>query len=148
MPSRSQFATKEAYNQYFRNYRAKNREKMRAYNRKYNKAWRKKFGYRNEKKWQRDNPGKEHAAAVARRAIRLGIIKKTPCVLCRKRKSVAHHPDYRRPLHVIFLCHIHHRVIHYRWRKNIFKRIREKQTQLEDTRETRTSSSRGLKQII
>lgn len=47
---------------------------------------------RHEARWQ------------ARRAVASGKIKKIPCVKCGERKSEMHHPDYYKPLDVVWLC--------------------------------------------
>jgi hypothetical protein len=42
---------------------------------------------------------------------RNGLIKPEPCNICGK-KAEAHHPDYRKPLEVIWLCSKHHKEMH------------------------------------
>ena len=105
--------TKEEKNEYFRQYRAKNREKIRKYNREYNRKHRKLHGYHAEEKWTKKNPEKRKVHELLREAVRLGIVDKSPCKVCGAKKSVAHHPDYSKPLEVIWLCAIHHRQAHY-----------------------------------
>jgi len=46
------------------------------------------------------------------RALKAGVLTKQPCSVCGSPKSEAHHPDYRRPLDVIWLCCSHHRQWH------------------------------------
>ena len=99
--------------EYMRAYRSRNREKLRTYNREYNRLWRKKFGYQNEDKWKKKNHIKVRAERLLQYAIGVGILKRLPCQICGKEKSVAHHPDYKKALEVVFLCHQHHREIHY-----------------------------------
>lgn len=41
-----------------------------------------------------------------------GKLKSQPCVKCGNIKTEAHHPDYRKPLYVIWLCRKHHRETH------------------------------------
>lgn len=41
-------------------------------------------------------------------AVKMGRIKKLPCDECGDNKSEAHHPDYSKPLEVIWLCRKHH----------------------------------------
>lgn len=41
-------------------------------------------------------------------AIRKGDLIKTPCEVCGIEKVEAHHPDYNRPLKVMWLCKKHH----------------------------------------
>lgn len=43
------------------------------------------------------------------RAIYMGLLVRSPCVVCGAEKSEAHHDDYRKPLDVIWLCREHHR---------------------------------------
>jgi hypothetical protein len=61
---------------------------------------------------------------AVRRALRDGIFQEMPCELCgsqkitvacngvKRRATVAHHDDYNRPLHVRWLCQLHHNVWH------------------------------------
>jgi len=44
-------------------------------------------------------------------AIRDGRLAKQPCWVCGA-KAVAHHPDYGRPLDVVWLCQPHHKQAH------------------------------------
>ena len=116
MPSRKNM-TREEYNKYFREYRKRNLIKSRDYQREYNQLWRKKNGYHNEEKWKKNNVLKVMVQQLVQRAVERGEIKRKPCALCGNAKSVAHHPNYHKPLKVIFLCHVHHRQYHYAGRK-------------------------------
>jgi hypothetical protein len=65
------------------------------------------------------NPGHDWTEAqknaVRRETLRLvldGIILKLPCAQCGRLKVDAHHPDYRFPRIVVWLCRKHHRQIH------------------------------------
>jgi len=49
---------------------------------------------------------------VTRRAVANGKIAKMPCQVCGHHLSEIHHPDYSKPLDVIWLCPTHHREIH------------------------------------
>jgi hypothetical protein len=118
MPN-SKNKTKEELNAYYKAYREKNRVKLRAYGKEYNKAWRKKYGYMNESKWKKSNPIKVKAEAAVQAYIKAGKMRRLPCQICGENKSVAHHPTYNEVLNVIFLCHKHHREIHYRTVKKI-----------------------------
>ena len=54
-----------------------------------------------------------HAARLlTRRAIQTGKIIKKPCINCGGLKVEAHHPDYGKPLEVIFLCKQCHVKLH------------------------------------
>ena len=46
------------------------------------------------------------------RAVRNGKLSKLPCLICGSTKVVAHHPDYDRPLDVVWLCQMHHKQAH------------------------------------
>ena len=45
-------------------------------------------------------------------AIKIGKIIKLPCIKCNKFPDDAHHPDYSKPLLIIWLCDFHHKEIH------------------------------------
>lgn len=66
-----------------------------------------------ERRWRKKYPEKVRAHNATTRAIRSGILKKQPCQFkgCGELKVEAHHPDYSKPLHVIWYCHAHHRVV-------------------------------------
>jgi hypothetical protein len=44
-------------------------------------------------------------------ALRDGVLTKLPCLICGD-ESEAHHPDYSRPLDVVWLCSSHHKEAH------------------------------------
>jgi len=45
-------------------------------------------------------------------AIGRGDIQRGQCVVCGKPNADAHHVDYSKPLDVIWLCHMHHLMLH------------------------------------
>lgn len=45
-------------------------------------------------------------------AVRDGKLERTPCMVCGAEKVEGHHPDYDRPLDVVWLCNKHHRAAH------------------------------------
>lgn len=45
-------------------------------------------------------------------AVAAGLLVRQPCEVCGEQKSHGHHPDYTKPLEVIWLCPMHHRVLH------------------------------------
>jgi len=96
-----------------REYREKNRRKLRTYNREYNRLWRKKNGYYNEEKWKKVHKIAVNAEKVIQELIRKGRVKRLPCAICGEKNTVAHHPDYAKPVEVVFLCYSHHRNLHY-----------------------------------
>lgn len=56
-------------------------------------------------------PKRAKANALVNRATREGRLQKQPCFVCGG-KALAHHPDYDRPLDVVWLCQIHHKEVH------------------------------------
>ena len=111
MPSRNQYKTNEEYNLYFRQYRAKNKDKIRKYIREYNQEYRKKNGFKNETKWKKNNKDKVQVENLLRYSVKCGKIKRLPCEVCGKKKTHGHHEDYGKPLLVNWLCPIHHKEI-------------------------------------
>lgn len=55
---------------------------------------------------------KTKAHVLVRKAIRRGVLIKQPCVVCGEIKVQAHHPDYNKPLAIVWLCFLHHRKLH------------------------------------
>ncbi|WP_407475415.1 hypothetical protein [Elizabethkingia anophelis] len=64
------------------------------------------------------NPEKSQARIKVNTAVKSGILVKKPCEMCGNKKSEAHHPDYKKPLNVIWLCREHHLEIHKKQRSN------------------------------
>ena|SRR3990167_5911871 len=58
------------------------------------------------------DPAKRRARNIAQAAIRRGKIQRKPCERCGKKKVHAHHPDYQKPLDVVFLCDPCHKLEH------------------------------------
>ena len=56
-------------------------------------------------------PLRKKANTAVSNAVRDGRLKKQPCWVCGE-KAVAHHPDYDRPLDVVWLCQSHHKQAH------------------------------------
>jgi len=65
------------------------------------------------KEWVQKNPEKYQARLRVQTAVKQGVLVRKPCQKCGRENSVGHHPDYTKPLEVIWLCRIHHRAIHY-----------------------------------
>jgi len=53
-------------------------------------------------------PQKDRARQKLRRAVRAGKIERGPCADCGDMFAEAHHPDYSKPLDVVWLCRICH----------------------------------------
>jgi hypothetical protein len=51
------------------------------------------------------------AYAAVHNAKKRGILIQLPCCYCGSEKTEAHHPDYSKPLDVVWLCRKHHRMI-------------------------------------
>lgn len=54
------------------------------------------------------------ARRLSRTARKQGKINKQPCFMCGDKNSTMHHPDYHKPLEVLWVCRKHHDQIHYR----------------------------------
>jgi len=59
------------------------------------------------RRWKKNNRYKINAHARVLRAIKKGKLKRKSC-RCGKRKVDAHHPDYKNPLRVVWLCRTCH----------------------------------------
>lgn len=74
-------------------------------------------------KWDRANPQAKWAHMALASAIRRGLIDRGPCEICGALHGEAgaivdgHHPDYDKPMHVQWLCRLHHRRLHAGRRK-------------------------------
>ena len=89
------------------------REKVKKYEKERFKTQNRKDKVREyRRKRSRLHPGKTKANAKVNNMIRDGKLKKLPCEICGDPKSQAHHPDYRKPLFVKWLCFKHHREEH------------------------------------
>lgn len=56
-------------------------------------------------------PERKKATETVSNAVRDGRLQKQPCWVCGE-QAQAHHPDYSRPLDVVWLCVSHHRQAH------------------------------------
>lgn len=64
-------------------------------------------------RWYVKNPHKRHATTIVRRALKAGkLVRPETCEFCDDFPSTAHHPNYDKPLEVIWVCGDHHRFIH------------------------------------
>lgn len=64
------------------------------------------------KRYAEKNRIKRLAKDAVHNAIRAGKLNKMPCVKCGIKKAEGHHPNYTKPLEVIWLCKKHHKEIH------------------------------------
>lgn len=61
--------------------------------------------------WRQQFPERKKAQTALRGAVLRGVVRPTPCWVCGE-KAEAHHPDYSRPLDVVWLCSPHHKQAH------------------------------------
>lgn len=95
----------------------KNRKTIKIKNILYRKTIRGKIARRNEylnsiQKF----PLKHQARWKIRYLIRNGKLEKKPCEVCLDKKVHAHHPDYTKPLSIIWLCQKHHIAWHKKYK--------------------------------
>ena len=57
-------------------------------------------------------PLKYKANTIVGHKLKSGDIKPLPCLICGNKKTDAHHYDYKKPEHVIWLCRQHHSNLH------------------------------------
>ena len=83
------------------------------------KAYRKKWldehpGYlsKMKKKYYSENRDKLKVRYRFREALKRGKLERQPCFVCGIESADGHHPDYSRPLDVVWLCKDHHRQLH------------------------------------
>lgn len=94
-------------------YRESVRELKNQQHKKYRKSPKGKIVSINTAKRMREKyPEKHSARAKLRYAVKVGKVKRLPCEECGDVKSHGHHPDYSKPLEVIWLCITHHRQKH------------------------------------
>jgi hypothetical protein len=58
------------------------------------------------------HPERRKAHLQVEWAVRKGQLERHPCFVCGAQKVEGHHPDYDRPLDVVWLCVPHHRQAH------------------------------------
>jgi hypothetical protein len=66
--------------------------------------------------WSKNNPQGRSAQTELNDAVKAGRLERMPCEVCGDTKSHGHHPDYSKPLEVIWLCAKHHAEEHKRLR--------------------------------
>ncbi len=62
--------------------------------------------------WLEKYPERRKAHLLVQYAMRKGDMEPLPCFICGELKTEAHHPDYSRPLDVVWLCTQHHKDTH------------------------------------
>lgn len=63
-------------------------------------------------RWLAEHPERRRAQIALGNAVRCGKVQRQPCHICGAENVEAHHPDYSRPLDVVWLCVRHHRLVH------------------------------------
>jgi len=92
--------------------RAANLERYRAYDRQRSgEPHRRLLAQRIQARWRAEHPERKAATTTLGNAVRDGRVTPQPCWVCGK-KAQAHHPDYSRPLDVVWLCSGHHKQTH------------------------------------
>lgn len=111
---------KECRKEMVRQARADNIDNVRAYDRKRGQnegrkaavvARRPRYAHKQtdyNRKWREANPEKYKAHCTVNNAVRDGKLTKGDCYVCGNAEVEAHHPDYGKPLDVIWLCTKHH----------------------------------------
>uniref|UniRef100_A0A6M3Y5N4 Uncharacterized protein n=1 Tax=viral metagenome TaxID=1070528 RepID=A0A6M3Y5N4_9ZZZZ len=102
---------KQRHVDYCRIWRHKNAESMKEVYMNYRKRNKKAI---REKGIKYANENKEKRVAKDRAfwAVKKGLLKRKPCIICGDLNAIRHHADYSRPLYVTWLCRIHHAEVH------------------------------------
>ncbi len=134
--------------EYQKKYREKNREKLIEAKRKHYQENKEMYAKKRERwakenpekmkkareKYSKNNPEKKKAKDKARWNIKFD--KDQMCVFCEGRKAKEmHHPDYSKPLEVMFLCIQCHRSLHIiqrRFKEEVSKVIDEIEVNIDD----------------
>lgn len=64
------------------------------------------------KRWVLNNIHKKKATTILGNAVRDKRITKKNCLICGNLKTHGHHDDYTRPLYIMWLCPLHHKLRH------------------------------------
>ena len=94
--------------EYGREYRFKNAEKIR----QQKKAYRARPEIRERDRLRWLNNSKHRQWDYVRERVKKGRLKRGPCIYCGKPDGHAHHEDYSKPLHIVWVCQFHHSQIH------------------------------------
>jgi hypothetical protein len=95
-------------------YYAKNRLSIRAQQADWQKGIGKDTWLKSHREYEARNPHKVAARRKVSNALQAGTIQKLACAQCGSPRAQAHHPDYSKPLEVIWLCRKHHQEEHNR----------------------------------
>ena len=109
---RKSSACKDCHRIYTFKYRMEHREQNRKMQREYIHTPKgKEITKKQILKYRLLNPLAVKAVKKLNKAVKSGKIIRQPCIVCGE-KAQAHHPDYNKPLDVIWLCPFHHKNLH------------------------------------
>jgi len=94
-------------------------ERLRIIDKKYQRIKRAKNPERKieeTRRYAKENPEKVKAVRKVYNAIKRGDLIRKKCRDCERKDTHGHHPDYSKPLNVIWLCPIHHKLEHIKMR--------------------------------
>lgn len=103
----------ESRREYSRTRYAEDKEGALARYRKYRKSEKgRAYAYAATKKARSKFPEHHLAREAVKYEIKMGRMRREPCVVCGVEQTEAHHEDYSKRLEVIWLCSYHHREHH------------------------------------
>ena len=85
----------------------------------YTRQWRKRHSLTEEQRW------KNNVRAMARSYWLRGKLRQKPCRHCGESRTERHHPDYARPLFVIWLCRPCHLKLHANKRRRARHHVKQ-----------------------
>lgn len=95
---------------------SKDIEKHRKKDAEYQKKKRAKLkGYKAKEfaEYYKKYPEKVRAHQILYRAIKKKLLNREPCSVCKSTYRIhGHHPDYSKPLDVVWVCTLHHKPLH------------------------------------
>lgn len=101
-------------------HREANIDRIREYDRQRGKlAHRIELSSEIHQRYKQRHPERILATNAVNNAIRDGALTKLPCLICGNKNVEGHHPDYSRPLDVVWLCSVHHREIHLKHEETV-----------------------------
>ena len=104
---------KPCYKSRVRKTRANNVEYYREYDRERSKTPENRLrNALNSRAYELKHPERYKATTALNNAIQDKKLFRLPCEVCGNLKVEAHHPDYSKPLSVVWLCPEHHKAIH------------------------------------
>ena len=110
-------ADPEKHRMYVLNYRTKNHTAIKERDNK--------RSYLKEKNALNKYPQKFKARSLTKYAIKTGLLKRMPCVVCNNIFKIhAHHEDYSKPLEVVWLCVKHHAQRHRKYDRLVLGKVK------------------------